>query len=313
MITNNFTFLSNDGKTAVHAVKWLPDSGEYHAVLQITHGMAEYIERYAPFAEFLTSKGYMVAGHDHIGHGQSVASKENWGYFCEDAPSDTVVADMHKIRSLIQEENPGMPYFMLGHSMGSFMLRKYLSYYNDNLCGVIIMGTGFTPVHVTKLAVVLTKVIGKIRGSKYRSKFISNLAFGEDYKEFDMTGECPEKSWLTKDVDIVRKYYQTPECTFMFTVNGYQGLFEAVNFCCDAENARLIPKKLPMFIVSGKQDPVGGFGKGVMETYHLYQDAGITDLTYRLYENDRHEILNETDRQVVFEDLLAWMNGRITT
>ena len=313
MITNNFTFLSNDGKTAVHAVKWLPDSGEYHAVLQITHGMAEYIERYAPFAEFLTSKGYMVAGHDHIGHGQSVASKENWGYFCEDAPSDTVVADMHKIRSLIQEENPGMPYFMLGHSMGSFMLRKYLSYYNDNLCGVIIMGTGFTPVHVTKLAVVLTKVIGKIRGSKDRSKFISNLAFGEDYKEFDMTGECPEKSWLTKDVDIVRKYYQTPECTFMFTVNGYQGLFEAVNFCCDAENARLIPKKLPMFIVSGKQDPVGGFGKGVMETYHLYQDAGITDLTYRLYENDRHEILNETDRQVVFEDLLAWMNGRITT
>ena len=313
MITNNFTFLSNDGKTAIHAVKWLPDSGEYHAILQITHGMVEYIERYAPFAEFLTTKGYMVVGHDHIGHGQSVASKEDWGFFCDGTPSDTVVADMHKLRTLIQEENPSLPYFMLGHSMGSFMLRKYLSYHNDNLRGVIIMGTGFIPANVTKLAIGLTKIIGKIRGSKHRSKFISNLAFGADYKEFDMTGAHPEKSWLTKDVDIVRKYYQTPECTFMFTVNGYQGLFEAVNFCCDAENAKLIPKKLPMFIVSGEQDPVGGLGKGVKDTYYLYQEAGLLDLTYKMYENDRHEILNETDKQVVFDDILAWMNVRIDT
>ena len=313
MVTNNFTFLSNDGKTAIHAVKWLPDSGEYSAILQITHGMVEYIERYAPFAEFLTSKGYMVVGHDHLGHGQSVASKEDWGFFYEGKPSDTVVADMHKLRTLIQEENPDTPYFMLGHSMGSFMLRKYLCLHNDNLRGAIIMGTGFIPGNVTSLALGLTKLIGKIRGLKHRSKFIQGLAFGADYKGFDMTGEHPENSWLTKDVDIVRKYYQTPECTFMFTVNGYQGLFEAVNFSCDAENAKLIPKKLPLFIVSGDQDPVGGLGKGVKDSYYLYQNAGVQDLTYKLYENDRHEILNETDKQVVFEDLLAWMNVRIDT
>lgn len=313
MVTNNFTFLSNDGKTAVHAVKWIPDSGEYGAILQISHGMTEYIERYIPFAEFLTSKGYMVVGHDHIGHGQSVASKEDWGYFCEDTPSDVVISDMHKLRTLIQEENPSLPYFMLGHSMGSFMLRKYLSFHNDNLRGAIIMGTGFTPTNVTKLAVGITKVLAKIRGSKYRSKFVSNLAFGADYKGFDMTGEQPENSWLTKDVEIVRKYYQTPECTFMFTVNGYQGLFEAVNFSCDAENAKLIPKKLPLFIVSGEQDPVGGLGKGVKETYDMYKNVGLLDLTYKMYENDRHEILNEMDKQAVFEDLIAWMNVRIDT
>ena len=313
MVTNNFTFLSNDGKTAVHAVKWLPDSGEYHAILQITHGMVEYIERYLPFAEFLTSKGYMVVGHDHLGHGQSVTTKEDWGFFCDGTPSDIVVEDMHKLRTLIQEENPDKPYFMLGHSMGSFMLRKYLCLHNDNLRGAIIMGTGFIPGNVTKLALGVTKIIGKIRGSKHRSKLIQSLAFGADYKEFDMTGEHPESSWLTKDVDIVREYYKTPACTFMFTVNGYQGLFEAVNFSCDPEKAQLIPKKLPLFFVSGDRDPVGGLSKGVMDAYHLYKDAGVLDITYKLYENDRHEILNETDRQVVFEDLLAWMNVRIDT
>lgn len=313
MITNNFTFLSNDGKTPIHAVKWLPDSGEYHAILQITHGMSEYIERYVPFAEFLTSKGYMVVGHDHLGHGQSVVSRDCWGFFCEKNPSDTVVADMHKLRTMIQEENPQKPYFMMGHSMGSYMLRKYLGIYNDHLRGAIIMGTGFVPENVTRMAILISKIVSRICGPKHRSKLIQNLSFGADCKQFDMTGEHPENSWLTKDVDIVRKYYQTPECSFVFTINGYQGLYEAVNFSCNAQNAQLIPRKLPLFIVSGAKDPIGGLGKGVKEVYHLYKEAGVEDITYKLYDNDRHEILNETDRQDVFEDLLAWMNVRIDT
>ena len=313
MVTSNFTFLSNDGKTAVHAVKWTPESGEYSAILQITHGMVEFIERYIPFAEFLTTKGYMVVGHDHIGHGQSVVTQEDWGYFCEGNPSDIVVEDMHKLRTLIQEENPGVPYFMLGHSMGSFMLRKYLATHNEKLRGAIIMGTGFIPENMTSLALKLTAVVAKLRGSRHRSKLIQSLAFGADYKGFDMTGEHPENSWLTKDVDIVKAYYNEPRCTFMFTVNGYKGLFEAVNFSCNPENAAKIPKKLPLFIVSGEQDPVGGLGKGVKDVYDMYKETGMHDLTYKLYENDRHEILNETDKQVVFEDLLAWMNVRIDT
>ncbi|MBQ2705530.1 MAG: alpha/beta fold hydrolase [Agathobacter sp.] len=313
MVTTNFTFLSNDGKTAIHAVKFIPDSGEYKAILQISHGMVEFIERYTIFAEYLTANGYMVVGHDHLGHGQSVESKEDWGYFCEGNPSDIVVADMHKLRTLTQEENPEVPYFMLGHSMGSFMLRKYLAFHNENLRGAIIMGTGFIPGNMTSLALKLTGIVGKLRGTKYRSKLIQSLAFGADYKGFDMTGEKPEDSWLTKDVAIVEQYYNEPRCTYMFTVNGYKGLFEAVNFSCNPENADLLPKKLPLFIVSGEQDPVGGLGKGVMQVYDMYKDAGIQDLTYKLYDNDRHEILNETDRQVVFEDILAWMNVRIDT
>ena len=313
MNTTNFTFLSNDGKTAVHAVKWMPDNGEFKAILQITHGMVEFIERYAAFAEFLTENGYMVVGHDHIGHGQSVASKEDWGFFAEENPSDVVVADIHKLRTLVQEENPDVPYFMMGHSMGSYMLRKYLALHNENLRGAIIMGTGFIPEKMTNLALKITGFVTKFRGVKYRSKLIQSLAFGADYKGFDMTGEKPEDSWLTKDVEIVKQYYNEPRCTFMFTVNGYKGLFEAVNFSCNPENALKIPKKLPLFIVSGAQDPVGGLGKGVMDVYEMYKSAGIQDLTYKLYDNDRHEILNETDREVVYSDLLAWMNVRIDT
>ena len=313
MVTCNFTFLSNDGRTAVHAVKWTPDTGVYKAILQISHGMVEFIERYIPFAEFLTSKGYMVVGHDHIGHGQSVAHTYDWGYFCEENPSDIVVEDMHKLRSIIQETNPKVPYFMLGHSMGSFMLRKYLAIHHDKLRGAIIMGTGFIPQNMTWLALKLTSVIAKLRGAKHRSKLIQSLAFGADYKGFDMTGEKPEDSWLTKDADIVKAYYNEPRCTYMFTVNGYKGLFEAVNYSCNPENAKKISKKLPLFIVSGEQDPVGGLGKGVKDVYDMYEAAGMLDLTYKLYENDRHEILNETDKQIVFEDLLAWMNVRIDT
>lgn len=313
MVTTNFTFLSNDEKTVVHAVKWIPDDGTYKAILQITHGMVEFIERYALFAEFLTQNGYMVVGHDHIGHGKSVASEEDWGYFCEGTPSDVLIEDMHKLRTLIQEENPNVPYFMLGHSMGSFMLRKYLALHNENLRGAVIMGTGFVPVKMTNLALKITSWVGKLRGTRYHSKLIQSLAFGADYKGFDMTGKNPKDSWLTKDEDIVNWYYNEPACSFTFTVNGYQGLFEAVNFSCNPENAKRIPGKLPLFLVSGDHDPVGGLGKGVMEAYHMYEDAGIKDLTYKLYENDRHEILNELDKQTVYEDILAWMNVRIDT
>ena len=142
MKVESFSFLSKDGKTNIHAVKWMPDSGEYKAILQIAHGMVEYIERYEAFARFMTDNGYMVVGNDHLGHGESVVSKADWGYFMEDTPSDALVEDMNTLRSVVQKENKGVPYFMFGHSMGSYMLRKYLTLYNDDLRGVVFSGTG---------------------------------------------------------------------------------------------------------------------------------------------------------------------------
>lgn len=308
-----FTFPSKDGRTTIHAVKWIPDTGKYRAILQITHGMIEYIERYEPFAEYLTEHEFMVVGHDHIGHGESVVDQSEWGFFTEDNPSDTLVADMHQLRTMIQGENEGIPYFMLGHSMGSYMLRKYLAFHHENLRGAIIMGTGSVPDATTKMGLKMCRFIAKFRGWHYRSKLVQQLSYSKPYKKYDLTGKTLSNSWLTKDEEIVKKYYSDPKCTFLFTVNGYRGLMEAVLFDNQMENVKRISPKLPLFLVSGQDDPVGDCGVGVKRVYDMFQDAGSEDITWKLYKNDRHEILNETDKKQVYEDILSWMKVRLTT
>ena len=308
-----FTFLSSDEKTQIQAVKWIPENGTYSAILQITHGMIEFVERYKPFAKYLTEHGFLVVGHDHLGHGGSVQSEEDWGYFADENPSDTLIADMHKLRTMIQEENPSTPYFMLGHSMGSYMLRKYLTIHNDNLRGAIIMGTGCVPDSMTKLGMTVCRILAKIYGWHHRSRLVEAISFGGPYKKYDLTGKNPANSWLTKDEEIVKSYYNEPRCTFKFTLNGYLGLLEAVFYDNQMENVKKVPKKLPLFLVSGKDDPVGDNGVGVKKVYDMYKEAGLLDITYQLYDNDRHEILNETDHDKVFADLLAWMKVRIDT
>ena len=303
-----FYFLSTDGKTKVHAVRWIPEDGSYHAVLQITHGMIEFIERYRPFAEFLTGQGYMVVGHDHIGHGESVASTEDWGYFAKDHPSDVLIEDMHTLRVMTQKDHPGVPYFMMGHSMGSYMLRKYLTRYGEGLSGAIIMGTGSVPDKLTKLGMRVARFLSFFFGWKHRSKLLTKLSFGAPYKKYDLTGKTTDNSWLTKDEEIVESYYREPKCTFSFTLNGYMGLYEAVYYDNQMENIEKIPKTLPLFLVSGADDPVGDCGEGVKRVYHQFTEAKIEDVTWKLYPDDRHEILNETDRDQVYRDILAWMN-----
>ena len=198
-----FTFLSKNGKTQIHAVRWLPDTTEYRAVLQITHGMIEYIDRYDAFASYLASLGFLVVGHDHLGHGASVETEKDWGYFA-DQPSDTVIADMNTLRSLTAKEHPGLPYFMLGHSMGSYMLRKYLSIYGTGLAGAVIMGTGYIPDSQVKIAIRAVTASAKIHGWDYHSDLVRKLTFGKPYHRYDLTGADAGNSWLTKDEKIVR-------------------------------------------------------------------------------------------------------------
>ena len=155
-VKQEFTFLSGDGKTDVHAVRWLPDNGDYRAVFQISHGMIEFIERYEPFAAFLADKGYMVVGHDHLGHGKTAKTPEDWGYFADGESPEILIGDMNKLRTLSQE--PDKPYFMLGHSMGSYLLRRYLSVYGGGLSGAVIMGTGANPVSGNYKKILFCKV-----------------------------------------------------------------------------------------------------------------------------------------------------------
>ena len=192
--------------------------------------------------------------------------------------------------------------------MGSYMLRKYLAIHGEGLAGAVIMGTGCIPDNTTKLAMFIAKMQAAFFGWHHRSKLLQKLSYDKYYHQFDLTGKDASNSWLTKDEEIVKTYYADPKCTFVFTVNAYMGLFEAVLFDNQQENIETVPKSLPLFFVSGAMDPVGGCGSGVKKVYNKFDEAGKEDITWKLYDNDRHEILNETDRDVVYHDILAWMN-----
>lgn len=302
-----FTYPSRDGVTQIHAIEWKPE-GEVKAVLQMCHGMVEYIDRYDAFARFLNEQGYYVVGHDHLGHGKSVRSEEMHGYFHETRGNECVIGDIHRLRVMTREKYPDVPYFMLGHSMGSFLIRQYMELYGEGLSGVIVMGTGSQPAIVLGAGRVLCRVVAAVKGWNYRSALIDNMAFGSYNKRFEPART--DKDWLTKDENVVDAYRAHPWCTFRFTVNAYYHMFRGIQFVQKKENIRRIPADLPLFLVAGADDPVGNFGKSVRQVYETYRKCGMKDVSIKLYENDRHEILNETDRETVFADLLRWMEEK---
>lgn len=313
MRKEEFTFKSSNNVSEIHAVKWQPDT-EPVAVIQLVHGMVEYIERYTDFAEFLVSKGFIVVGHDHVGHGHSMANIEEAGYMYSDHPSEIMVDDMFEMYKLTQLKYENLPYFILGHSMGSYMLRMFLSKYADdlkNLSGAIIMGTGSEADGTIKAGLKIINLIGKIKGENYRSTFVRNMTYGAPYKQFDCTGANPENSWLTKDTDIVMSYYDDPYCSFIFPIHAYRGLLESTAYDNDMDNINKMRKDMPIFFVSGECDPVGNLGKGVQEACDKFKAAGMEDVTMKLYPNDRHEILNELDRDVVYNDVYQWMTSKM--
>ena len=311
MIKEEFYFDSRDGENRIHAVRYTPDDGNVRGIVQIVHGMAEYVERYENLAEFLTKRGILVTGEDHLGHGKSVSEGGSFGYFCEQDPATVVVRDVHRLKKITEEQYPQVPYIILGHSMGSYMLRKYLCIHPEGVAGAVIMGTGAMPDSTMKFGLFLCRTIALFRGWHYRSRLMQSLSYSKPYKRYDLYGKDYANSWLSKNVENVKAYYADPRCTFLFTVNGYKGLMEAVLFDNQMENIKKVPKNLPLFFVSGADDPVGDLGEGVKKVYGMYKDAGVSDITYRLYEDDRHEILNETDRDQVMADIAAWLNVHV--
>ncbi len=303
-----FTFPSKDGATQIYATEWKPE-GEIRAVLQISHGMDEFIDRYDRYARFLNEHGFLVVGNDHLGHGRSVRSDEFLGYFGNPHGNECLIADLHTLREMKQQEYAGVPYFMLGHSMGSFLIRQYMEMHGEGLAGVVVMGTGSQSKGTLTAAKTIAKVIKTFHGWKYRSKFLDGLAAGSYNKKFEPART--DHDWLTKDTDIVDWYLQQPWCTFTFTVNGYYQMFRGIEYIQAPEHIARIPKDLPVYLVSGEEDPVGNFGKGVQEVYDALKAAGIRDLEMKLYPGDRHEILNELDYQDVYAEQLAWMEARM--
>lgn len=301
-----FYFTSTSGTTKIHAVRYLPD-GEIKAILQIAHGMVEYIERYEAFALFLASKGFLVTGNDHLGHGKSINSKDDWGYFAKEDGNRAVLCDMYQLTQITKEKYPEVPYFLLGHSMGSFYTRQYLCTFGNELQGAIIMGTGCQPLALIQTGRLLTKMISLFKGWNYRSDFINNMAFGSYNKHFQPARTT--KDWLTKDTAIVDKYVADECCNFIFTLNAYYNMFTGISRLYNKKLLSNMPKELPVFFVAGEDDPVGDYGKGVRKAVTMFQGIGMKHVSLKLYPTDRHEILNETDRGQVYEDLYSWLNS----
>ncbi|MCI5869120.1 MAG: alpha/beta hydrolase [Dorea sp.] len=301
-----FYYPSRDGKTQIHAIEWIPE-GEMKGVLQICHGMVEYINRYDEFAEFMAGHGYYVTGHDHLGHGKSIQTEEDLGYFNEIRGNQYVIGDIHKLRELTMKKHPGVPYYMLGHSMGSFLLREYLTMYGTGLAGAIIMGTGYQGALVLNAGQLICRVLAAFKGWKYRSKFVDNLSFGSYNKKFEPAETT--KDWITSDKERKKKYVEDPLCSYMFTLGAYYQMFEGMKVLTRKDSIARIPKELPILFVSGEDDPVGAFGKGIIKVYEKYKSAGIHNLSIHLYKGDRHEILNEVNRKDVYEDLRRWIES----
>ncbi|MDO5423436.1 MAG: alpha/beta hydrolase [Eubacteriales bacterium] len=303
-----FTYQSNDGITRIHAICWRPD-GDVKAVLQIAHGMVEHIERYDEFARFLADRGVVVVGNDHLGHGKSVSSQEDWGFFAEKDGNRTLLRDMNRLHRRFEAEYPDVPYFLLGHSMGSFLARQYLCCYGDGLTGAVISGTGWHSRGEAWAGMALSWGMAQVTGWHYRSKLIDQIAFGG----FNRCIENPRTrhDWLSKDEEQVDAYCADPACNFLFTLNGYYNLFYSLYKIASPEYLARMPKELPVFFVAGADDPVGNFGKGVRKAAESLERVGVKDIACRLYETDRHEILKETDREQVFADIWEWLEARI--
>lgn len=290
-------FLSSDQKSTVHVKTWPVENPK--AVLQITHGMSEFIERYDAFAKFLNQCGVYVAGHDHIGHGQS-ADPKDYGYFGEEDGWLFFAEDVEKLRKMIRREFPDIPYFVMGHSMGSFVARTWFAKYAKDVDGVIFMGTaGSNPALGAGKSLV--KLIRTFKGGRHVSKLVTAMAFGSYNKH--IPDAKTYNDWLTRDDAIVNEYVKDPRCGFSFSLAGYNDLFSMLQFINSPKWYNDIPKDIPVLLVAGDDDPVGEYGKGPAEVAEKMQEAGCEDVSLLLYEGMRHEVLNEFGKETVMDDI----------
>ena len=298
-----FYFPSKDGLTQIHAIEWIPE-GKVKAVLQIAHGMVEHIERYSDFAAYLAENGIYVTGHSHLGHGKSMVSKEKMGYFADTNGNECVIGDIHELRTLTQKKYPDAPYFLMGHSMGSFLSRQYLGMHGEGLSGAIIMGTGEQPDAILSGGKLVCKLIAAFKGWEHRSDFVNSLVIGGFEKEMG-------KGWLSRNEENVKNYAKDPLSGFVFTLNAFYNMFDGMSKMNVQEKNGNFPKELPIHFVAGSEDPVGAHGKGVETVYNRYVEKGAKNASIKLYPEDRHEILNEVDKEIVYQDLLDWIVSNI--
>lgn len=277
---------------------------EIRAVVQISHGMCEYVGRYEEYARHLCSQGIVLAGNDHPGHGESAASEEDFGYFAKEKGVDLAVEGLKTMSELLLERYEDKPLILLGHSMGSFLCRIYLTKYSENLAGAIVMGTG-GPGAPTGVGIALASIIAGLRGDRHRSKLLRSIQQAGYLKRCGKGADRTD--WLTRDRDVVEKYNNDKYCNYIFTVSGYRDLFRMLEAVSVEDWATKIPTDLPILLISGEDDPVGSYGKGVCAVAGALAHAGAQKLKTVLIPGARHEVLNETDCADTYALIDRWI------
>ncbi|MCD8036661.1 MAG: alpha/beta hydrolase [Clostridiales bacterium] len=302
-------FPSSGGGHDIFACIWRDtDFKSYKAVIQLVHGMAEHILRYEEFAVYLAKRGYVVCGNDHMGHGNSVEDESDFGYFGKRENSwHNLIDDMNYLEGMMRLEYPDIPYFMLGHSMGSFLAREYTSLYGTGFNGAVFMGIGYTNPLLDFGIFVSKRMAAK--HPKQKGELVDRIAFGAFNNKLDT--KRTKYDWISTDKNIVDKYIKDEKCGFLFTNEGYRDLFLLLKHVNTDEWAKSLPSNLPMLLISGSDDPVGDYGKDIKKVYKLMLKGGCVNVDIKLLHGARHEVLNDLKRDKVYSILYNWFEKNI--
>ena len=304
----DFKFASANGVNDVHGRMWMPN-GAVRGVVQIVHGVAEYVERYHDFASYLAENGYLVAGDDHLGHGYTARDESELGWFGEKDGWLTLVKDEKRLRDLLTQWYPGVPMVLLGHSMGSFIARTYICLHPGDFDACILSGTGYQAGIVARLGMMLAKREIAKNGSRCRSAALKKIAFGGYLKGID--NPIGENDWINRDENAIRQYDADPLCGFTPTAGLMYDMMSGLDMICRDKYLEQMDKTMPVLFISGDADPVGAWGRGVRQTAKRFRWVSMHDVTVKLYPGARHEVLSELNRREVWSDVLTWLGEKI--
>lgn len=306
MRREEFTFKDLMGMD-IYTYKWLPDEGmNIKACVQIAHGMAETAARYERFAKVLTDSGYVVYANDHKGHGKTAKTLENVGNTGHEG-FEWMIKNMYQLNGIINKENPGIPVFLFGHSMGSLLAQRYIALYGEGLKGVILSGTSGKQGIMLDIGISIARREMRKRGEKYRSEKLNDMTFGSYNDAFKPVRT--EFDWLSRDEKEVDKYVEDPFCGGVFTAKFFYDFFMMIKETHKPETMMKIPKELPVYLFSGEKDPVGKKCKSVLGLIKIYKKLGLKDVSYKFYKDGRHEMLNEINRDEVMDDVVKWLDA----
>lgn len=300
-------FCSNDGIHSINYFMVYPENPK--AIVQIEHGIAEHIERYNEIAYALAEHGFAVFADDHLGHGKSAEKDEERCWFADKNGWQIVCDDVWTLKNIACEKFPEVPYVLMGHSMGSFIARTVAISHSNDIDALVISGTGYQPGFMIAGGKLISGIEQLFIGTKGKSKVIDAVEFSGYRKAF-----APNRTnydWLTRDERIVDKYIADPLCGVDVSVGLFRDMLSGLDIIRKPDNIAKIRKDLPIYMFSGTKDPVGQMGKGVRQVFDLYKNAGIEDVTLKLYEGGRHEMLNGPDKNLVTKELIEWLDEKI--